>query len=73
MNVRLVRDSIFGAALFSIFLMYGVMTQRGLAADATAKAEKPAKIDLNTLPRNNFRSCPGSVLPFRRRSLLPGR
>ena len=59
MNVRLVRDSIFGAALFSIFLMYGAMTQRGLAADATEKAEKPAKIDLNTASEKQLQELPG--------------
>ena len=57
MNLRLVRRSVFGAALACAFVSYSAMAPSVSAADSNA--EKPAKIDLNTASEKQLQELPG--------------
>ena len=59
MNVRLLRNSVFAAALVCAVATYSAMAPRISAADASAKAAKPAKIDLNTASEKQLQELPG--------------
>jgi hypothetical protein len=63
MNFSLVRTRVLAAALAAAFVLAGVLAAAGSAADAkpakTAKAEKPAKIDLNTATAAELEEVPG--------------
>jgi hypothetical protein len=63
MYVTLFRNSIFGAALACVFVIYSAMAPSVSAADARAdtpaKAEKPPKIDLNTASEKQLQELPG--------------
>jgi hypothetical protein len=63
MNVRLLQNSVFAAALACAVATYSAMAPRISAADAkadaSAKAAKPAKIDLNTASEKQLQELPG--------------
>ncbi|MGA2253601.1 MAG: helix-hairpin-helix domain-containing protein [Thermoguttaceae bacterium] len=63
MNVRLLRNSICGAALVCAVASYSAIAPNIWAADAkadvSAKAAKPAKIDLNTASEKQLQELPG--------------
>ena len=63
MNIRLMRNRIFLATLLSAIASLGAMAPIAWAADAkpnkAAKAEKPAKVDLNTASEKQMQELPG--------------
>jgi hypothetical protein len=63
MYVRLIRNRIFAAVLASVFVIFGAIVPRASAADgkaaASAKAERPPKIDLNTASEKQLQELPG--------------
>jgi hypothetical protein len=63
MNLVLFRNAAFSATLACAVAIYGVSTPSASAADAkaaaSAKAEKPAKVDLNTASEKQLQELPG--------------
>ena len=62
MNVRLLGKSFVGAALVCAFVVYGAMAPASAAdtkSDPSVKAEKPARIDLNTASEKQLQELPG--------------